>query len=346
MGLNENGVTVAMSGGVDSSVAAKLLRDKGYDVSCVYFIMSDAHIAGEANARTVSEQLGLPFLSMDLREDFNSVIDYFCREYCEGRTPNPCVVCNPTVKFKALCEAANSFNSKYIATGHYARVEKRGDIYALRKAACLERDQSYMLYSLTDEQLSRLILPLGELTKVSVRETAEKTGLISANAPDSQEICFIPDGDYPAYINSRGYFGKKGSFIAPEGGEISKHLGVEHYTVGQRKGLRISLGKPVFIRQIRSDGDILLGYSGEEYSSGVVVNNCRLHGNYPLVKGTCFTVKLRSAARPAACIIGEVLPNGFTLIFSEPQRAPAPGQAAVIYDGEYLVGGGIISECF
>ncbi len=346
MVLNENGVTVAMSGGVDSSVAAKLLLDKGFDVSCVYFIMSDAHFEGEASARTVTEQLGLPFISMDLREIFNSVIDYFCREYCIGRTPNPCVLCNPTVKFKALCDAADRFKSKYIATGHYARVEKGEEAYVIRKAACIERDQSYMLYSLLNEQLSRLILPLGELTKTKVREIAESSKLISAKVPDSQEICFIPDNDYPAYINKRGFFGKQGSFISPEGKAISQHLGVEHYTVGQRKGLRLSLGKPVFIKEIRKDGNIILGYSGEEYSNGVILSKCRLYSGFGAVKDARFTVKLRSAAKPAACQVSDVCADGLKLTFNEPLRAPAPGQAAVLYDGEYIIGGGTIDECF
>ena len=346
MELSKKSVTVAMSGGVDSSVAAKLLIDKGFEVHCVYFIMSDAHLTGADTAKKASEQLGLPFLSMDLRNDFKSVIDYFCKEYCDGRTPNPCVVCNPTVKFKALCDAADSFGSYYIATGHYARVEKREEGYVLRKSACIERDQSYMLYSLDDNQLARLILPLGELTKDHVREIANGVGLISANAPDSQEICFIPNGDYPKYINALGYHGKNGCFISPEGKVIGQHLGVENYTVGQRRGLRISLGKPVFVKEIAASGDILLGYSCDEFSRGVIADNARFCRCFSSVKDMHFTVKLRSAAKPSACSIGGISDDTFTLVFDEPQRAPAPGQAAVLYDGEYLVGGGIIASCF
>lgn len=334
-----------MSGGVDSCVAAKLLKDEGHDVRCVFFVMSDAHLPQIAAARSAADSLCLPLAVLDLRGEFSAVTDYFCREYCAGRTPNPCVVCNPTVKFKALCEEADRNGSERIATGHYARVETRGGCYILRKAACLERDQSYMLYSLPQSQLSRLVLPLGERTKTSVRESARQSGLAAADAPDSQEICFIPDGDYPAYIAAHGCRGKKGRFISPDGEALGPHEGVEHYTIGQRRGLHISLGRPVFVKSILPDGDIRLGWSGDEYSAGVEIADIRMNPAYVLRQGGVYAVKLRSAARPADCRIGAVGGEGCALLFDAPQRAPAPGQSAVLYDGELLAGGGVIARC-
>ena len=334
-----------MSGGVDSTVAAKLLKDKGYDVSCVYFIMSDEHLKGVELASSVSSSLLLSFSVKDMRKEFNNIIEYFCKEYCDGRTPNPCVLCNPTVKFKALCDAADENGCRYIATGHYARVEQTDNTFVLRKSESLERDQSYMLYSLNQSQLSRLILPLGALQKSVVRKIALGDNLASANAPDSQEICFIPSGNYSEYINSRGVFGKKGNFISPEGKTVCPHLGVEHYTVGQRRGLGVTFGKPVFIKQILPSGDITLGYSGEEFNKSIIAINAKINPLFTLKSGDNYSVKLRSAAKPAECTIGDVSCDSFSLIFDEPQRAPALGQSAVIYDGEYLVGGGIIDRC-
>ncbi len=335
-----------MSGGVDSCVAAKLLKDEGHDVRCVFFVMSDAHVPQIAAARAASGALSLPFEALDLRGEFGGVIDYFCREYCAGRTPNPCVVCNPTVKFKALCDAADAAGSDLIATGHYARVEKKDGVYVLRRAECVERDQSYMLYSLSQAQLARLVLPLGGRTKAAVRDIADAAALPCAAAPDSQEICFIPDGDYPAYIAARGYAGKKGNFIAPDGRALGPHKGVEHYTVGQRRGLHVSLGAPVFVKEITAGGDILLGFSGDEYSAGVRVARAAVNPAFSLGDGGAFSVKLRSMAQPAGCRVEGFDGESFRLVFDEPQRAPAPGQAAVLYHGEYLVGGGVIEACF
>ncbi|MEA4911654.1 MAG: tRNA-specific 2-thiouridylase, partial [Oscillospiraceae bacterium] len=254
-------------------------------------------------------------------------------------------VCNPTVKFKALCDEADRNGSEYVATGHYARVLERDGVFILRKAACLARDQSYMLYSLSQAQLARLVLPLGERAKADVRALAKADALPSASAPDSQEICFIPDGDYPAYIAAKGLRGKSGRFIAPDGSVLGAHDGVEHYTVGQRRGLRVSLGRPVFVRRILGNGDIELAFADGEFDAGVEIAQLKLNPAYTLKSGDAYSVKLRSAARPAGCRIGAADGQGCTLVFDTPQRAPAPGQSAVLYDGELLVGGGVIGRC-
>lgn len=342
---NPKSIMVAMSGGVDSAVCAMLLLDAGHRVRCVYFIMSDAHLSGQQAASDASASLGLELDIVDLREAFKqSVILPFCRDYCDGITPNPCILCNPQIKFKALCDTADKYNCDYIATGHYARIESCDNRYILKKTASIERDQSYMLYALEQSQLSRLLLPLGDLTKQQVRDYARQRGLSAADQPDSQEICFIPDNNYPAYINGIGYYGKPGSFIAPDGTILQPHKGVEYYTVGQRRGLGISLGQPVFVQEILSNGDIQLGYSGQEFANGIEINCCKANPLYTLAPGQKYTVKIRSAAQPAKCTIDCFTGDMAVLRFEEPQRAPAPGQAAVLYDEDYVVGGGFISD--
>ena len=342
-----NKIMVAMSGGVDSAVCASLLRDNGYDVSCAVFVFSDAGEAYVPAAQAACDSLGLPLTVLERKALFEEhVAAPFRRTYCAGRTPNPCVVCNPFVKFRTLCEAADTAGCAFIATGHYARVEQRDGVAVLRKAVSLERDQSYMLYSLTQPQLSRLVFPLGELAKPQVRETARRLGLAAADAPDSQEICFIPDGDYPGYIHARGLRGAQGRFLAPDGAVLGPHKGVEYYTIGQRRGLGIAYGTPVFVKEICENGDIRLGLSGEEFSRGMIVEQPVVNPIWREPLGGEFEVKVRSVAKPAPCFV-EPLPGGTLRVeFKTPQRAPAPGQAAVFYDGEYIAAGGVIRQCF
>ena len=338
---------VAMSGGVDSAVCASLLRDNGYDVSCAVFVFSDAGEGCVPAARAACASLGLPLAVLERKALFEAeVAAPFCRTYCAGRTPNPCVVCNPLVKFRTLCEAADAAGCDWIATGHYARVERRDGAAVLRKAVSLERDQSYMLYSLAQAQLARLVLPLGELSKAQVRERARGLSLAAADAPDSQEICFIPDGDYPGYIHARGLRGAAGRFLGPGGEVLGSHKGVEHYTIGQRRGLGVACGKPVFVKEILENGDIRLGLSGEEYSRGLLVESPVVNPLWAGRFGGDFEVKVRSAARPAPCSVEQTPDGDLRVRFESPQRAPAPGQAAVFYAGEYIAAGGVIRQCF
>lgn len=333
-------VLVGMSGGVDSSVTVRILQQQGFAVTGAVIRFSPAHAEAVESARRTAKQLGIECLVLDAQDLFEQeVIRPFCDAYCAGRTPNPCVLCNPAVKFNALVTAADRLGIRYIATGHYARVEVDEDgASRIHQPACLARDQSYMLSRLPQSVLSRLILPLGEFEKEDVREMARDFGLECADAPDSMEICFIPEGDYAGYIESRGMTGKAGHFLAPDGRDLGPHKGVLHYTVGQRKGLGIALGEPVFIKTILESGDIQLARSGEEFARTVTVAEISTADGAPLPAGE-YLIKVRSAAQPApADFDGQK-----TLTFRDPVRAPAPGQTAAFYRGDTLLGGGFIT---
>jgi len=333
-----NKVLLGLSGGVDSSVAVRLLTEAGYQVEAAVIRFSPCHEGAVAAARRAADQLGVPLHVVEAGQAFEKlVVAPFCESYCRGETPNPCILCNPAVKFASLLAKADETGCGYIATGHYARVKLCPDgFWRAAQAGSGARDQSYMLYRLGQEVLSRLLLPLGEYEKPAVRQKARALGLASADAPDSMEICFIPDGDYPAFIESRGYAARPGRFIAPDGRDLGPHKGVWHYTVGQRKGLGLSLGRPAFVKQITPGGDVILGWAGEEFFSSVrlreVCGPCLPAGEY--------RVKIRSAAAPAPCLFD----GRDTLTFLQPVRAPAPGQSAVLYRGEEVWGGGFIQS--
>lgn len=334
----QDAVLVGLSGGVDSSVCIRILQQQGFTVTALVIDFSPAHQKAVEAAKKVAAQLSVPLVVRECHELFaQQVIAPFCESYCRGETPNPCVFCNPQVKFRILCEEADKRGIHYIATGHYARVETGADgVTRLAVAESAARDQSYMLYRLGQDVLSRLCLPLGEFEKDDVREMARELGLSSAEAPDSQEICFIPDGDHAAYMESRGFFGKPGHFIGPDGADLGPHKGVSHYTVGQRKGLGLALGKPVFVREISETGNILLAFAGGEYAKGFSLHGVVTADGAPLAG--LYDVKIRSMARPAACRIEEG-----RAVFEQPVRAPAPGQSAVFYRDGAVCGGGFIS---
>ena len=339
-------VLVALSGGVDSAVCVQLLREAGYEVAALVLRFSDAHENAVAAAQAAADQLGVPLTVRDCADDFRrKVIAPFCADYCAGRTPNPCLICNPLVKFHLLCEVADELGIFWVASGHYARIARQGDFYFPRRAVSEARDQSYMLYRLPQSVLRRLLLPVGEYEKPEIRARAAAAGLAAADAPDSQEICFIPDGDYADYIERAGYHAAAGRFIAPDGTPLGPHKGVLRYTVGQRRGLGIALGRPVFVRRILPNGDILLGEAGEEFYAAVSLSDLVEHGGGLQVGGQ-YTVKIRSAAKPAPCRVLRRTAGGLLLGFDEPVRAPAPGQAAVLYQGGLVVGGGPIDEIY
>ena len=338
---------VALSGGVDSGVCVRLLQQQGYDVQALVISFSPAHAAAVSAAQKAAEELGVPLAVAHCEALFEKeVVEPFCLAYAGGQTPNPCVVCNPLVKFRVLAEEADRRGIHYIATGHYARVEKENNIYYVARARSTARDQSYMLYRLSQRILSRLLLPVGEHEKPAIRQMAEEQGLSCADKPDSQEICFIPDGDYAAFISGRGIPSLQGNFIAQNGESLGPHQGVLHYTVGQRRGLGLALGQPVFVKEILQSGDVQLGFAGEEFSAGVRLTGFVFAENAPPDEKTEYHVKIRSAAQPAPCRLHRQANGEYALLFSAPLRAPAPGQSAVLYCGEKVMGGGFINSVF
>lgn len=334
-------ILVGVSGGVDSAVCVHVLKDQGFAVTGAVIRFSPAHDKAVAEAEAAATALGIPLVVIDATAEFEQqVIEPFCQNYSNGITPNPCVVCNPLVKFKLLCQAADERGIHLIATGHYARVDETASgEYRICKAASKNRDQSYMLYRLGQDVLRRLCLPIGEFEKDEIREMAHALGLPCADSPDSMEICFIPDGDHAAFIAQRGIPAKAGSFIAPDGSVLGPHKGITHYTLGQRKGLGIALGRPAFVKAILENGDVVLGWAGEEFFSGMRLQGICTPNGQPLAAGE-HLVKVRSAAQPVACRY-----DGADLVtFNEPARAPAPGQSAVFYNGDVVIGGGFIAE--
>ena len=342
--MNENKrVLLAMSGGVDSSAAAVLLREQGYEVAGVVLKMSPAHGQTVEDAKTAASQLGIPLFVKDMTAEFDrEVVSYFAAEYRRGRTPNPCVVCNPKLKFKALLDTANAEGYDWIATGHYAGLRRENGVTYLTKGENLERDQSYMLCRLGQDVLSRLMFPLSHLPKPEVRKIAEKAGLSCAQKPDSQEICFIPDNDYARFIEERLGKSEPGEFISPEGLPCGIHQGIIHYTIGQRKGLGIALGRPVFVKSIDpATNRVYLADAADSFEEEVFLTDLSCTFPNSIHSGMEAEVKIRSRANPAKSTL--TLENGLVRVrFAEPQRAPAPGQTGAIYQGDVVLGGGFI----
>lgn len=352
-------VVVGMSGGVDSSVAAYLLKEQGYDVIGVTMqIWQDEETAAvEENggccglsavddARRVAAQLDIPYYVMNFKNDFKkNVIDYFVDEYKNGRTPNPCIACNRYVKWESLLQRSLMIGADYIATGHYARVEKLDNgRYAIRNSVTAKKDQTYALYNLTQEQLSKTLMPVGDYTKDEIRTIAEKIGIQVAHKPDSMEICFVPDQDYAGYIEREtGYVSKKGNFVDLEGNVLGEHKGIIHYTVGQRKGLGLALGYPVFVVAIRPEtNEVVVGRNEDVMAGKLYANRLNFMSIENPQDGMRVKAKIRYNHEGAWCTIRLKDKDLLECVFDEPQRAVTPGQAVVLYDGEYVAGGGTI----
>ncbi len=343
--LDYTKVLVGVSGGVDSSVAVDLLKKQGLTVEGVVIKFSNETSGAIIDAKKVSEFLGIKLHIADATKDFDElVVTSFCKNYCDGITPNPCVICNPLVKFKTLIDLADELGIGYIATGHYAQVVKIEDTFYIKKAVSFLKDQSYMLYRLSQEVLSRLILPLGGYEKTQIRQQAKDINLFNADKPDSQEICFIPSNNHAQFIEDKGYKAKEGYFISPANEKLNKHLGVHHYTVGQRKGLNIALGKPVFVKEISENGDVLLAYSGDEYFNSVTISDVVYTNLKKINIGDEFSMKVRSAAKGDKAKIMSLSSDSLTVVFNEPIRATAKGQSVVIYEDDLVLAGGFITK--
>lgn len=339
-------VVLGMSGGVDSSVAAHLLKEDGHSVIGVTLVMHPSHRESAKEAAAVALALGIEHRTINLEDDFCTlVLSPFIKEYENGRTPNPCVLCNAQVKFPYLLREAERNGAQYIATGHYAKIGVRDSLPIICAATDTAKDQSYFLYMLGKDVLDRLLLPLCGLTKAQIRELAKASSLPCASKADSQDICFIPDGDTQGFIASNLLSSAKtGSFITADGVSLGTHRGITHYTVGQRKGLGVSYSHPLFVSHIDKDsGDITLCREEELYRRTVYIEGARYFtGKLP---STPFEadVRLRYTRHSAKATVFALGEGRAKIVFNIPQRAPAPGQSAVFFDGEYLLGGGIIT---
>jgi len=346
---------IAMSGGVDSSVAAWLLKEDGYD--CVGAMMklyegadgidSGCCSASDAeDARAVAHRLDMPFYVFNFTGTFTEeVIDRFINAYQSGATPNPCIDCNRYLKFERFLQRANEIDCEYIATGHYARIEQSNGRYLLKKGLDKSKDQSYVLYVMTGEQLATTLLPLGGLTKSEVREIALEQGLINARKRDSQDICFVPDGDYASFIERHtGVSAEDGIFIDTDGNILGRHKGVIHYTVGQRRGLGLSAKSPLYVCAVDpANNTVVVGTDDKLYSKTLYAKDINLIAADRLDGPIEVKAKIRYSHQEQPATARQVDDDTLRVEFHEPQRAITAGQAVVLYDGDVVIGGGTIS---
>ena len=350
---------VGMSGGVDSSVAAWLLKEQGYEVIGVTMQIwpektpEDVEenggccgLSAVEDARRVAQQLSIPHYVMNFRQEFQEkVIDYFMDEYLHGRTPNPCIACNRYVKWEALLERSLSIGADYIATGHYAQIEQLpSGRYALKKSATAAKDQTYALYNLTQKQLSHTLMPVGAYTKEEIRTFAKQLGLLVAKKPDSQEICFVPDKDYARFIEEHAKVKiPEGNFVWTDGSVIGRHKGITHYTIGQRKGLGLSMGRPVVVTEIRPEtNEVVIGETTDVFCRTLYADRLNWMATEAPIGEQRFLAKIRYNHGGALCSVRMFEGKRVECTFDEPVRAVTPGQAVVFYHGEYVAGGGTI----
>lgn len=337
-------ILAAMSGGVDSAVACLRLKSEGYTVYGGTMLVRDGGEAEAEDARRCADAIGVPFTVFDWKAEFQAnVVKPFAETYRAGETPNPCIFCNKTMKFGLLLQAALAGGCDGIATGHYGRIDYDGGSgrYLLKTAADKSKDQTYMLAVLDQFQLGHTLLPLGDLTKEQARQFAAEAKLAVASKHDSQDICFVPDGDYMAYLTAHGFAPQSGHFIGDDGRDYGLHRGMEAYTIGQRRGLELAFGQRMYVVGKRGT-DVILG-SNEQLMSDTV----KLRGMNWIPFDTPPEVlrceaKLRYTAKLAVCT-AEMTEDGCLLHFDEPQRAPTPGQVAVLYDGDTVLGAGTIT---
>lgn len=347
MDLDKKKVLIGFSGGVDSTASTILLRERGFEVQGIFFNVFGNVTDTQKRAQAVARKLEMPLITLDISKYFKQkIMDYFYEEYTKGRTPNPCVQCNKHIKFSLMLEQARKINAYYIATGHYARIEFDESInkYIIRKPAALYKDQTYMLYNLNQDMLKHIIFPLGDMiSKDKVREMVSRHGLPNAQTKDSQEICFIQDDDYIRFIcENYDYKPQNGSFIDIKGSVLGTHSGIINYTIGQRKGLGIAFGKPVYVTHIDSENNTVTLGNNEELFTDTVFSkdnnfiHILLNGSFE-AEG-----KIRYSAKPAKSIVFAEKNGILKTVFNTPQRAATPGQSIVFYDNDILLGGGTI----
>lgn len=352
---NKQKVMLGMSGGVDSSVAAYLLQQEGYEVIGVTMqIWTDTShddgccsLSAVEDARRVANKLGIAYYVFNMKEDFQKyVIEYFVKEYESGRTPNPCIACNRYVKFGSLLDKAKSMNIDYVATGHYAIIEKLNDRYILKKAIDDTKDQSYVLYNLNQEQLSRTLFPLGKYKKSEIREIARELGFGVASKPDSQEICFVDDNDYNNFIKTHSNNTSSiGEIVDIQGNVLGHHNGITKFTIGQRRGLGIALGKPMFVVDIDIENNrVILGENDDLFVKEIYAYDLNWISIDKLDKPLRIKAKIRYKAQEQDATVEPLEEGRVKIIFDEKQRAATPGQSVVFYKDNTVVGGGIIEK--
>ncbi len=351
-------VLCAMSGGVDSSVTAVLLKEQGYDVIGVSMKLAEAPADAEAkvsgccsvkdfnDARSICASLGIPFYSMNFKEEFKEkVMNTFVKEYLMGRTPNPCVLCNQEIKFDAFLAKAEELEADFVATGHYARVEQDdAGRYRLLKGRDPNKDQSYFLFSLRQKDLSKILFPVGDLTKPEVRELARKYNLKTKDKPESQEICFVPNDDPGAFIESYAKVGESGDFIDMTGKVVGRHRGIHHYTIGQRRGIQVAMGKRFYVQKIDAAlNQVTLAEDQELFHDRLFASQVSWVGYQPEAQEV-IQAKIRYRSQAENCRVICLEEGKFEVDFEEPQRAISPGQAIVFYQGDEVLGGGWIDQ--
>ncbi len=352
-------VLIGMSGGVDSSVAALVLKQQGFEVVGATFRLfqeSDLGVCGQSSccsaddvndARMVCDKIGIAHYVLNYKELFREkIVGAFVQSYLAGATPNPCILCNRYIKFEAFLHKAQSMGFDFVATGHYARIvqEQPDGRYALYRAEAKGKDQSYVLYHLTQHTLAHMLMPLGGYDKPTVRQMAQQNNLLVANKPDSQDICFVPDGDYAAFIASyTGTPPKQGDFVDTKGNVLGRHNGVAGFTIGQRKGLGISLGRPAFVVDIDAvSGRVVLGEEHEVFSRILTADDVNMLDGQPVTSPFTCAAKIRYSHKEARATVTPAENGRLRVEFDDAQRAITRGQAVVFYDGDRILGGGTI----
>lgn len=355
-------VLVAMSGGVDSSLTAALLVQQGYDVIGATMQIWDKDVpesdtenrgccslSAVDDARRVADKIGIPYYVLNFREMFeDTVIDYFVAEYGAGKTPNPCIACNRYVKFEGLLQKALALGAEYVATGHYARIGYDDTLgrHTLSKGIDHTKDQSYALYHLNQNTLKHFLMPLGDYTKVRTRELAAEFGLSVANKPESQEICFVPDDDYKGFLAEKSPDSlRPGNIVDVHGKIVGQHQGLPLYTIGQRKGLGIAAGKPLYVVKLDfANNQVIVGSNEDVFSSELIAEDLNFITIDRLEKPITVSAKIRYGSREGVAVVTPLTEGRVHVRFSEPQRAITPGQSVVFYDKDMVIGGGIIKN--